>query len=170
MRLKSSFFYTLISIFRYIYIPFQAIYTQMLNNPGMRTLKLSTFVIVIILSAFSCQKTDTSAGKGGSANVTLYLKHHGVARNLTNCKVYVKYNTMDAPANGVYDDSATASSADTMQTAVFTGLKNGNYYFYGKGCDTSLFEQVVTGLPVVVASQSNQSDVLPVSENSLPCN
>lgn len=136
----------------------------------MRTLKALTFVIVIFLSAFSCNKSDPGAGKGGSATISLRLKHHEIGSNLINCKVYVKYNTLDRPANNIYDDSLTASSTDTIQTAVFSGLRNGNYYFYSKGCDTSLYKQVVGGLPYVIANQSAQSETLPVSENTVPCN
>jgi hypothetical protein len=143
----------------------------------MRTLQLSTLVAIIILACtFSCSKpgnnpnTDSTAGKGGSANVTMDLKHHGVAHNLIKCTVYVKYNTSDAPSNGIYDDSVTTTDADTMQTALFPGLKNGNYYFYGRGCDTSIFQQVTGGIPFTVSNQAAQSYVLPVSENGIHCN
>ena len=137
----------------------------------MRFLHISTFIIVIVLTAFSCQKPATSvAGKGGSANVTVSIKHHGTARNLYKCKVYIKYNTVETPPNGIYDDSLTTNSADTMQTAVFSGLKNGNYYLYAYGCDTSIFQHVDGGLPYTISSQSNLSDNLPVTEHGLPCN
>ena len=136
----------------------------------IRVLKLSTFVIVILLTAFSCHKDDAGAGKGGSADLSFNLKHHGVAHNLINCKVYVKYNAQDAPANGVYDDSVTTTDADTMQVATFTGLKNGNYYFYGTGCDTSIFQHAIGGLPYIISSQTSITDNLAISENGVACN
>ena len=136
----------------------------------VRVLKLSTFVIVVLLTAFSCHKDDGGAGKGGSANLTFNLKHHGVAHNLINCTVYVKYNTQDAPANGIYDDSVKTTDADTMQVAVFNGLKNGNYYFYGSGCDTSYFQHAIGGLSYIITSQTNITDNLAISENGIPCN
>jgi len=136
----------------------------------MRVLKLSTFVIVILLTAFSCHKTDDGAGKGGSANLSFNLKHHGVARNLIKGTVYIKYNAQDAPANGVYDDSVKTTDADTMQVAVFSGLKNGNYYFFGIACDTSIYQHAVGGLPYIISSQANITDNLAISENGTPCN
>ena len=140
----------------------------------MRTLQLFSFLFIISFCAFSCGKSDDggSAGKGGSANLTINMTHHGVGRNIYNGTAYIKYNTLDKPADNIYDDSLTTSSTDTIQVATFTGLKNGNYYLYGKGCDTSpsTLQQVIGGIKYTISAQTNQTYTIPVSENGIPCN
>lgn len=123
-------------------------------------------IAALTLMAASCHKKDGGgAGKGGSASLQVYPQHHKIARNLVNMIVYVKYNTSDAPANGVYDDSLSCVDADTAQYCIFPGLKNGNYYFYGKGYDTSIKQAVQGGLPYTITLQQAQVFDLPVSEN-----
>ena len=135
----------------------------------MRTLKLVVYSFALILMLYSCSPDNSApiAGKGGNATLTLNLKHHGVGHNLINSKVYVKYNAQDVPSNRLYDDSLTAieDASDTLQIAVFSGLKNGNYYFYGTGYDTSIFKPVYGGIPFKITLQSTQAYDLPVSED-----
>jgi hypothetical protein len=51
--------------------------------------------------------------------------------------VYIKYATWDAPADGGYDDSAVSVKTDSMITAIFSGLKAGDYYITVRGYDSS---------------------------------
>jgi hypothetical protein len=51
--------------------------------------------------------------------------------------VYIKYATWDAPAESTYDDSAQCVKTDSMITAIFTGLKAGDYYITVRGYDSS---------------------------------
>jgi hypothetical protein len=139
----------------------------------MEALKLSILTSALIFSVMGCSPDNPApivAGKGGNATITFSLTHHGVGRNIIHSKVYVKYNAQDLPTTS-YDDSAIGleDASDTIQLAVFTGLKNGNYYFYGTGCDTSLYQQVVGGLPFTITVQGPQTYNLPISENGKPC-
>jgi len=133
----------------------------------MRTalITLSSFGF-IVLAAIGCSKSSNDhAGKGGNATLTVQLEHHAVARNLTKGIVYIKYDATDVPANGIYDDSATCTSLDTMQKTVFTNLKNGNYFLYATGTDTSIYKPVKGGGAYTITQQGPQTYTLAVSED-----
>ena len=129
-------------------------------------MKYGLIFIAFLFVGGSCKPdSNDGPGKGGSASVSIYPQHHTVAKRLVGCKVYVKYNTLDAPTSGVYDDSLDCTNHDSLVSCTFTGLRNGNYYFYGKGRDTSISPQAVKGgLPYTITTQSQQSFNLPVSE------
>jgi len=134
----------------------------------MRYLKFYVLFLAVSASMFSCtkKKADTTvAGKGGSASLMIYPQHHTVAKNLRNMKVFVKYNTSEPPSNGVYDDSATCTITDSISMGQFSGLTNGNYYLFGSGYDTSIFQNVKGGIPYTITQQAAQNVTLPVSED-----
>lgn len=133
----------------------------------MRTAIITFSVFsAVTLSILSCSKSSNDhAGKGGSATLTVQLEHHAVAKNLQNGVVYIKYDAKDVPANGIYDDSAKCTGVDTMQTAVFTGLKNGNYFLYATGLDTSIYKPVKGGGAYTITQQAPQTYILAVSED-----
>ena len=135
----------------------------------MRGFILITCFMVAFLFVYSCRKKDNpSAGKGGSANLTFIPQHHGRSKNFTWMTIYIKYNTKDAPGNGVYDDSVhcTVSSAtDTAWSGTFTGLKDGDYYAYGYGYDSSVYQNVKGGGPYTITNQQSITSYLPVSED-----
>ncbi len=129
-------------------------------------MKYYILAATILLSITSCRTTPKdTAGKGGSASIIVYPQHHQIAKRLINGKVYVRYNTLDVPTSGVYDDSMICSNHDSLISCTFTGLKNGNYYFYATGYDTSISQAVKGGSPYTITAQTTQSFNLPVSEN-----
>lgn len=134
------------------------------KNNIMKKLFFILSVITVVFSACTHDPGVIIAGKGGSATVVVYPRHHGRTAILDSTKVYVKYNTLDAPANGIYDDSMVCANADTLYYATFTGLKNGNYYFYGTGYDNSISQRVKGGLPYTITQQTSFNFDLPVSE------
>ncbi len=122
-------------------------------------------VLTVIMLASACRtKEKDVAGKGGSATVNIFPQHHEIAKRLINFKLYIKYGTKDAPTSGVYDDSVICSNHDSLVSGTFTGLKNGDYYFYGYGYDTSINTNVHGGSPYTITSQAAQNFNLPVSE------
>ncbi|MES2704141.1 MAG: hypothetical protein V4649_15985 [Bacteroidota bacterium] len=128
--------------------------------------KTGLILFVICAAIAGCtHDTPILSGKGGSATVVLYPRHHDTAWRLRDMKVYVKYNTLNAPANNVYDDSATGIVHDSLVSAAFTSLKNGNYYFFGKGFDTFYNQEVKGGKPYILTAQAPQNMTLPVSED-----
>ena len=128
---------------------------------------MKTFITILAMTLcfIACKTKDkTQPGKGGNATVNVFPQHHEVAKNLISFKVYIKYNTQDAPTSGVYDDSVTCTNHDSLVSGSFIGLQNGNYYFYGYGYDTSIKENVHGGAPYTITSQTAQNYNLPVSE------
>lgn len=136
--------------------------------------KLLTIIAasLTILTAVACGKDDDNpvvvnpvAGKGGNVQLRVNTFHH--SRRIDSITVFIKYNTQDAPGNGIYDDSARVvkSAADTV--AVFSGLKAGKYYFYGNGWDPIINQGVHGGLPYTITDTLVTPKVftLPVSED-----
>jgi hypothetical protein len=133
-------------------------------------LKLGVLCLTFVISATACRKNDdddnNNAGKGGSARLVATLAHHNITKNITNAKVFIKYNTSDAPGNGVYDDSADCMYINTVATAIFDSMKPGNYYLYGRGYDTSIAQTVLGGIKYDVVGTAAQIDTVhvPVTE------
>ena len=87
-------------------------------------------------------------------------KHH--ASNIDSCRVYIRYNTLDAAAS--YDDSTWVVMENGQPVATFSGLKNGNYYLFGRGWDPAIVQAVRGGIPHTISEQKTYNLVLPVSE------
>lgn len=123
-------------------------------------------IIAALFLMFGSCKPDhyEQPGKGGNATVVVFPQHHEVAKNIINGKVYILYAYTNAPANGIYDDSAICTNHDSLLSCSFTNLSDGNYYFLSTGYDTSIHQEVIGGAPYRVSSQTVQSFNLPVSE------
>ena len=123
-------------------------------------------IVCTLLMFTACRTKDKIVpGKGGSAAVTAYPQHHLVAKNIINGKLYIRYNTLDAPADSTYSDSVSCTNHDSLLSGTFTGLQNGNYYLYATGYDTSINQRVKGGIPYTITSQTAQNVNLPVSED-----
>lgn len=130
----------------------------------MRIITALFCILCLSLLAANCKKTDNNTpGKGGSATLIVNPQHHEVDSNIKRCKVYIKYGAVDAPSNGIYDDSATCVVANNKALATFTALKNGNYYLYGVGFDTTA-GCISGGIGYTISQQSSQTMFLPVTE------
>ena len=130
----------------------------------MKPLAYISFILASgTLMAASCTKGSpniTGGGKGGTATIVVTPEHHG--EFVDSCKVYIKYGTNDAPANGVYDDSIACVLADTTPVAVFTGLTTGLYYVYGQGYHSTYTPPYIKGgVPVTVQVQDTNVVYLP---------
>ena len=124
-------------------------------------------VLAFLFLSISCKpdKNDGS-GKGGSTTLQIFPQHHQVAKNIINGKIFIRYNTLDAPTSGVYDDSTSCSNHDSLLSGTLSGLKNGNYYLFATGYDTSVNQGVKGGTPYTITAQSTTLSVtIPVSEN-----
>ena len=93
------------------------------------------FFATLILFMGACKPKHnndiTGGGKGGKAVIRITPEFANFL--IDTCTVYIKYGTHDAPANGVYDDSAVCVLVDTTPIATFPGLTTGLYYLYGVG-------------------------------------
>lgn len=118
--------------------------------------------VSLLALAFGCNRKDEEtdvAGKGGNAILKITPKHH--SQIIDSCKVYIKYNTLDATAS--YDDSTWALPSNGS-VAVFQGLKAGKYYIFGLGWDKSINQEVRGGLPHTITEQKTYELILPVTE------
>ena len=126
-------------------------------------------IVAISATFFASCEHDTFkpvGGKGGSAQLIVYPRHHGVTETLDSMVVYIKYDAADAPANGRYDDSAFCDIKNNQPTCTFSNLWNGNYYLYARGVDYALPAPgyVKGGLRYTVTAQQSISISIPVGE------
>ncbi len=131
----------------------------------MRKLPIPLLAMLSMLFCYSCNRKDKNpdiGGKGGSAILKVTPRHHGT--QIDSCKVYIKYNTLDAPAGGVYDDSAKCIMVGGLPVATFSGLTNGPYYLYGFGYDPAVLQNLKGGMPYTVTNQTEQSFNIAISE------
>ncbi|PZF73218.1 hypothetical protein [Taibaiella soli] len=122
--------------------------------------------VLCLLTIAACRKSDdnnTSAGKGGNTAVIAKMAHHNISKNIINGTVYIKYNSLDAPANDTYDDSIACQIINEVPIAAFPSLKKGDYYFFARGYDTSFAASVVGGTPYTISDNSTQVDTLAVA-------
>lgn len=124
-----------------------------------------SFILIAITTLFfsfvACKKSEdvTVSGKGGNAVFHIYPKH-GVNEQLDYCWLYVEYNTLNPPTDGVYDDSIKCNLVDSALLGVFTGLHRGDYYIYGKGYSPSHGGGMVTGsYPIFIDNENKIYDI-----------
>jgi hypothetical protein len=128
----------------------------------------SCLLFALLILSCTPKGTPVTAGKGGKASIIASVAHHDLERFIFNCKIYIKYNTLDMPSDGNFDDSAVCGPylSDTIQTVVFNNLQNGNYYLYANGQDSLWVWWVKGGLPVTITQQLSQpyTVTIPISE------
>lgn len=122
----------------------------------------------LLMLTIGCKKPDDNpsiGGKGGNATLKVTPRHHG--RQIDSCTIYIKYNSVDAPSDGRYDDSAQTVLISGIPVATFAGLKAGNYYLYGYGWDPTLSppQHVKGGYAYPIQQETAQSVDLAVSED-----
>jgi len=109
--------------------------------------------LLVLTSVLGCRKKK-NAGLGGENELQITVKHHTVV--LDSITVYVKFNEQDAPeSTSEYEISAEVKEYDGKQMAIFTDLKDGEYYLYGEGWDPSLPANVKGGLPISICEESS---------------
>jgi hypothetical protein len=136
----------------------------------MKTYSILGIIIAFFLMSNSgCikRRNEVVAGKGGQNVLLIFPQHHLVANNLIQIKSYIKYNTLDLPSNGQYDDSATGSRNSSYPDvfATFNELQPGNYYIYVTGYDTSVRQNIKGGISFSLPDNASPTSVIvPVSE------
>ena len=122
---------------------------------------------VLFLGAFSlaiasCDKDTTTidnppsvGGKGGHSWLSVVPLHEG--DDIDSCIVYIKYNTLDIPDQ--YDDSLEVVRVGGRPRAIFTDLKPGNYYIYGRGWDNVRSLAIAGGFPFTIKSENGEDNM-----------
>ena len=132
----------------------------------MRVISLLFASALLLMTSCEHEQFKPIAGKGGAAAIVVYPAHHGETSTLDSMMVYIKYNTLNAPADGKYDDSAACTYVNSLPKCSFSNLWNGNYYLYAKGYDYAIAGRVRGGLPFRVQAQKSHNFTLPVGEES----
>jgi hypothetical protein len=83
---------------------------------------------LLVTLATGCNRGDDDKGE-----LKVSAKHH--ANYIDSCMVYIKYGSVDPPADGKYDDSAKCIMEGGIPVATFSNLTMGNYYLYAYGWD-----------------------------------
>ena len=130
-------------------------------NMNMKS-NLIILLLLITATSFSCKK-KTKAGLGGNANLKVAAQHHGLI--IDSCTISIKFNSLDAPSDGVYDLTQKVSKDIVGDSyTIFKGLKAGDYYVYGIGWDPSISNNVKGGIPYTIENETDLSIIVPVTE------
>jgi hypothetical protein len=132
-------------------------------------IKYTATVFLIFLTWFalveSCKPAHnnnlTGGGKGGNGTISVTPEHGGPF--LDSCAVYIKYATLDAPADGIYDDSVLAPLHyvnDTVPVAVFHNLRSGIYYFFSSGYHPGVSQPYVRGGKGFILNREDSENVV----------
>ena len=121
------------------------------------------FVFVSLFVVAGCKKQSSQAltggGKGGTGKITVTPEHGNSF--VDSCMVYIKYGTLDAPANGVYDDSVKCIMEGAQPVAIFDSLSVGLYYFLGVGYHQLTGLNVKGAITFTMAIQQSKTVYLP---------
>jgi hypothetical protein len=123
---------------------------------------ISLFIAMII--GLSCKK----AGSGGKAEVAVYVSHHG--NLIPGATVYVKYNEKEFPGEELdhYNTSAVCGvKAESKGHTHIKGLRQGYYYFYAVGFDSSISQKVSGGISLHISYSERKKEKrleIPVTE------
>ncbi|MBL7934159.1 MAG: hypothetical protein JNL60_19805 [Bacteroidia bacterium] len=108
------------------------------------------------LPLVACKK----AGTGGKASVAIYVKHHN--RLIPGALVYIKFNEKEFPGvdTELYDmRRICGTSGESEGHTHLANLKQGYYYFYATGYDTSINETVSGGIPLHIRYSQRKDEI-----------
>ncbi len=123
----------------------------------MKRIILLSVLIVGILAFSAC----TEEGLGGKSSISGNVEHHG--QPIPHAIVYIKYGASELPGTTPADyDAQVVAGADAHY--IFEGLEKGDYYLYGIGYDSLIFENVVGGIYVDLHPKEDFETDIPVTE------
>jgi hypothetical protein len=112
--------------------------------------------ILLLFSLAACHKSGTNVSGGGKGgHITLEMMPEHADDLIDTAIAYIKYGSHDAPANGIYDDSAVCVVVNGKPLAIFDSLTTGLYYVYVLGYHSWGGNPNLEGaLPVTLTSQT----------------
>jgi hypothetical protein len=105
----------------------------------------------------------TKEGLGGDATLVVKPAHHGlpiVSTTAYQDSVFIKYNTLDAPANPTSEYDLLIVGTVGEDHIHVEGLKHGDYYVYCTGWDTSINMRVSGGIPVTIKRKERKDEIV----------
>lgn len=117
------------------------------------------FFAIAAFALTSC----TKEGLGGDATLVVKPAHHGlpiVSTTAYQDSVFIKYNTLDAPANPTTEYDLLVVGTVGEDHIHVEGLKLGDYYVYCTGWDTSINMRVSGGIPVTIKRKERKDEIV----------
>jgi hypothetical protein len=130
----------------------------------MKKIAISFLFLLILNCVVSCNK----AGTGGDAEVSATIMHH--ERAIPGATLYVKFNAKDFPGEDVskYDIvQVTGTAGHSIGHTHVKDLKQGYYFFYGVGYDSSIQQTVTGGVGIHIKYSQRKKEIdltVPVTE------
>ncbi len=118
----------------------------------MKKIKLIALVLLAMLAIQSCKKP----GLGGDATVVAFPKHHGKA--IYGATVFVKFDTQDSPGSSTSSYDATFEGKADEDNVKISGLKQGKYYLYAIGYDSSISAPVYGGQSINIKRKDRKDE------------
>ena len=110
----------------------------------------------------SCKKNPIG-GTGGNNTLVCFPQHHG--RSIPGDTIYIKYNAKESPGTTASSYDATIIGASGENKVSCPGLKEGDYYVYAHGCDSTIHQSVYGGIPITITKTEGETDIyVPVTE------
>ncbi len=100
-------------------------------------------------------------GAGGKSSISGYVKHH--SKLIPFSVVYIKYGATEFPGSEVSKyDASVSTGADAHYE--FKDLRKGDYFLYGVGYDSTIYESVTGGIGIKLKHNKNMTSDVPVTE------
>ena len=132
---------------------------------------IATLFLVGIIISEGCKpkqtNTITGGGKGGNSTINVTGEHHGGL--LDTCVMYIKYGTLDAPGDNVYDDSEKCALVNGVPVASFDSLTEREVLALAISLeeeDARIFEDFAEGLGESYPDQALQFNRLRQEEDA----
>ncbi len=132
----------------------------------MQTSKIVFIAAIISVCFISCGK---DAGLGGKTTLILKPQHHSAPISSQVSypdSALIKFNATDFPGDNAaaYDHIVTGNTGENFVKV--SGLKEGKYFIYMTGYDTSINQRVKGGIPYEITQGSGEVNVtVPVTED-----
>lgn len=120
---------------------------------------ISVFILLTaIMPVGSCKKNSL----GGDATLVVFLEHHG--KNIKNHKGYpdtlfVKFKAKDAPGTRASDYDTFFVGEVGEDHVHCEGLREGTYFIYGAGFDSSIVQRVTGGMSVKIKHSERKEEI-----------
>jgi len=122
----------------------------------MQTLKIVFVIVIISICFISCEK---EAGLGGKTTLILKPQHHStpIPNQATHPdSAFIKFNASDFPGDNAaaFDHIVVGNTGEDFVKV--SGLKEGKYYIFMAGFDTSINQRVNGGIPYEITQEGGE--------------
>ncbi len=114
---------------------------------------------LLLFSLNSCRRE----GQTGELKLTVNPKHHDL--KLKGATIYVRYGATDLPGTSPTDFDLKVESAADAEFVTIEKLRNGDYFLYGIGYDSTISQTVSGGIHIKLKGKTGETITdLPLTE------